>query len=163
MAADSSLLRLTAHLPEVEIQPGEHLVVEGDPGGAVWVLVEGELDVRRAGVLVNRVTRPGALIGEVSVLLDQPAGATVTASTPARLRQATNGRALLASDPAVGLVVATGLAERLHFVTAYLADLKHQYRDVPGLAMVDDVLRDLVAAPPATARPGSARDPDPAY
>ncbi len=59
--------------------------------------------------------------------------------------------------------MAVGLAERLNFVTTYLADLKHQYGDAPGLAMVADVLGQLAQRQGPTAQPGSARDPDPAY
>ena len=59
--------------------------------------------------------------------------------------------------------MATVLAERLSFVTTYLADLKHQYGDAPGLAMVSDVLKELAAHQGPAARPGSARDPDPEY
>jgi hypothetical protein len=60
-------------------------------------------------------------------------------------------------------VVAQGLAERLAFVTTYLADLRHQYGDAPGLAMVGQVLTELSQRQVPTARPGSARDPDPEY
>jgi len=59
--------------------------------------------------------------------------------------------------------VAVELAERLNFVTTYLADLKHQYGDAPGLAMVSDVLAHLGQRKQPVARPGSARDPDPEY
>ena len=59
--------------------------------------------------------------------------------------------------------IAVGLAERLNFVTAYLADLKHQYGDAPGLSMVDSVLTRLAQRQDAPARSGSARDPEPEY
>jgi hypothetical protein len=45
--------------------------------------------------------------------------------------------------------------------TSYLADLKHQYGDAPGLAMVSEVLHQLAQRQGPPARPGSARDPDP--
>jgi hypothetical protein len=59
--------------------------------------------------------------------------------------------------------VAIGLAERLNFVTTYLADLKQQYGDAPGLSMVNDVLARLAQGQTPSARPGSARDPNPEY
>ena len=59
--------------------------------------------------------------------------------------------------------MATGLAERLAFVTTYLADLRHQYGDAPGLAMVSGVLQELAQRQGPPARPGSLRDPDPDY
>ena len=61
------------------------------------------------------------------------------------------------------MLVADGLAERLNFVTTYLADLKLQYGDAPGLSMVSDVLQRLAHRQGPAARPGSARDPDPEY
>jgi len=56
-----------------------------------------------------------------------------------------------------------GLAERLNFVTSYLADLKYQYGDAPGLSMVSDVLTRLAQHQGLPAQSGSARDPEPDY
>jgi CRP/FNR family cyclic AMP-dependent transcriptional regulator len=159
----TDVLALSAHLPEIEIQPGEALVREGGTAGPIWVLVSGALDVLKGDVQVNRITNPGAVIGEVSVLLGTQPGATVVAAEPTRLRVAEDGEAWLRSDPHITTFVAQGLAERLNFVTTYLADLKHQYGDAPGLAMVGDVLKQLSQRTGPAARPGSARDPDPDY
>jgi CRP-like cAMP-binding protein len=154
------LLALTASLPEVEFAPGEIVVEEGGAGGAIWILVSGALRVRKGDVVVNAITRPGALVGEVSVLLHSGYSATVEATERSVLRHAMDGRRLLQSDPDIALLVAIGLAERLNFVTTYLADLKHQYRDTPGLSMVSDVLHHLTQRHGPVARPGSLRDPD---
>ena len=48
-------------------------------------------------------------------------------------------------------------------MTSYLADLKNQYGDAPGLTMVSEVLSLLAQRQVPAARPGSARDPDPEY
>jgi CRP-like cAMP-binding protein len=125
--------------------------------------VSGALQVRKGTVVVNTINRPGAVIGEISLLLDAPYGATVVATEACTLRHAADGDGLLASDPAITRLLAIGLAERLNFVTTYLADLKHQYGDAPGLAMVADVLSELAQRQGPVARPGSARDPDPDY
>ncbi|MEQ1800722.1 MAG: cyclic nucleotide-binding domain-containing protein [Gammaproteobacteria bacterium] len=157
------MLTLSAHLPEVAFAPGDVVVREGGVAGGLWVLVSGALEVRKGGVPVNTITRPGALVGEISVLLGSAFSATVVATEPTVLRHAADGRALLARDPAITHLVAVGLAERLNFVTTYLADLKHQYGDAPGLEMVSAVLGQLAQRQVAPARPGSARDPDPEY
>ncbi len=157
------MLSLSAHLPEVEFGPGDTIVAEGGAAGAIWILVSGALQVRRGAAAVNTVTQPGALVGEISVLLNTVYGATVEATERSTLRYAADGAAFLASDPAIATFVAVGLAERLNFVTTYLADLKHQYGDAPGLAMVPDVLRQLAQRQTPVARPGSARDPNPDY
>ena len=157
------MLALSAQLPEVTFAPGDTVVQEGGAAGGIWVLVSGALQVRKGGVLVNTITVPGALIGEVSVLLGAASSASVEATEASVLRYAADGQALLASDPAITRLVAIGLAERLNFVTTYLADLKHQYGDAPGLSMVSDVLSQLAQRQAPAARPGSARDPDPDY
>lgn len=157
------MLTLSAHLPEVAFAPGDTVLREGAAAGAIWVLVSGALHVRKGDIVVNVITAPGAVVGEISVLLNTVYGATVEATAPTVMRYAADGRALLASDPAITSLVAIGLAERLNFITTYLVDLKHQYGDAPGLAMIPEVLRELAQAQRPRARSGSARDPDPEY
>lgn len=157
------MLSLTRDLPEVAFAAGDLVLREGDAAGGIWVLVAGELSVHKGGVAVNVINQPGAVVGEISVLLDSRYGATVAATQPTIMRHAQDGRALLASSPAITTLVAMGLAERLNFVTTYLVDLTHQYGDAPGLAMIPDVLRELTQRQRPPARSGSARDPDPDY
>ena len=157
------MLKHTIGLPTVELAAGGTVAVEGEAGGNLWILVSGALEISKGGVPINTVTRPGAVIGEISLLLDAPYSATVEASEPSVLRYVADGRALLSHDPAVARLIAIGLAERLDFVTTYLVDLKRQYGDVPGLTMVSDVLNVLAHRQGVAARPGSARDPDPEY
>lgn len=157
------MLTLSAHLPEVEFAAGDVVLREGESAGAIWVLISGSLKVHKGGIVVNVINQPGAVVGEISVLLDTVYGATVEAAAPTVMRHAADGRALLASDPAITTLVAMGLAERLNFVTTYLVDLKHQYGDAPGLSMIPDVLRELSQRQRPLARVGSARDPDPEY
>ena len=157
------MLALSATLPEVEFAAGEILVSEGGAAGPIWILVSGALEVRKGAVVVNTITHPGSMVGEISVLLVTVHGATVAATDASVLRYAADGHAFLASDPRITALVAVGLAERLNFVTTYLADLKHQYGEAPGLSMVSGVLTELAQRQGPIARPGSARDPDPEY
>lgn len=157
------MLTFSAHLPQVQVAAGEVIMHEGSAAGPIWVLVSGALEVRKGDVAVNTITHPGALIGEMSVLLGVDHTATVVATQPSTLRYAADGDALLAGDPLITRLVAIGLAERLTFVTTYLADLTHQYGDAPGLAMVAQVLSTLEQHSGPRAAPGSAREPDPEY
>ncbi|SFN38952.1 Crp/Fnr family transcriptional regulator [Variovorax sp. OV329] len=158
------LLILAAALPECRLSAGEAVVREGESGSGLWILSSGALKVVKAGTEINTITRPGAAVGEISLLLDAPYSATVVASEPTVLRYAADGRAFLASDPRITQLIAVGLAERLHFVTTYLADLVRQYRDAsPGLAMVGEVLGQLAHHQRPAAWPGSVREPDPDY
>lgn len=157
------ILELTAELPVVELAAGDVLVTEGEAGGGIWILLSGSMRVLKTGIEINTISRPGAIIGEMSVLLGRPYSATVEAMEPTRLRYAEDGDALLASDPSVTWTVAIGLAERLAFVTTYLADLTHQYGDAPGLAMIPTVLNQLEQRTAPKAVPGSLREPNPEY
>lgn len=157
------ILELTAELPVVELAAGDVLVTEGEAGGGIWILLSGSMRVLKTGIEINTISRPGAIIGEMSVLLGRPYSATVEAMEPTRLRYAEDGDALLASDPSVTWTVAIGLAERLAFVTTYLADLTHQYGDAPGLAMIPTVLNQLEQRTAPKAEPGSLREPNPEY
>lgn len=157
------MLELAAHLPAITVEPGEALCEEGGRSGSIWVLISGSMAVMKGDVRVNTINRPGAIIGEVGVLLGTGNSASVVAESACRLRFAADGAALLRTDPEITTYVATGLAERLNFLTTYLADLRHQYGDAPGLAMVGQVLNQLASREGRQARPGSARDPDPEY
>jgi len=163
IASVVDMLQVSAGYPEVRFAPGEPVVHEGTSSGAIWILVSGALTVRKGDVPVNVVTHPGAMIGEIAVLLGVGHSATVEASQPSTLRYVADGDSLLSSDPAITRQVAADLANRLSFLTTYLADLTHQYGDAPGLSMVSDVLHQLENRRAPVARPGSARDPDPEY
>jgi len=157
------MLLHSTHLPEVTFAAGDIVIAEGGAAGPIWILVSGSLHVRKGSVPINTVTEPGAMVGEISVLLNSAFSATVEAVEPTVMRFAEDGRALLASNPAIPTLVAVVLADRLRFVTTYLADLKHQYGDAPGLSMIPTVVRQLAQRHGPPARPGSARDPDPKY
>jgi len=156
----ADLLQLSSHLPEVTIDTGQEILHEGERTGAIWILVSGELRVCRGTTNVDWIDQPGAVIGEMAVLLGTAATASVVASEPSRLRYAADGEEFLA-DPAVTHLVAVGLAERLNLVTSYLADLQDQYGDAPEMDMVQEILKRLLDRQIRAFPPGSAPDADP--
>ena len=159
-----ALLTLTEGLPEVALAAGEVLIEEGGSTGHLWVLVEGDLVVRKGGEDFVTIDAPGACVGELAVLLGRPHTASVVAVTPCRLRVIEDAHAALDDQPLVLHAVATLLARRLDLVNQYLADLQHQYRHHDGgLALVGDVLRDLAGHHGDELDPGSEREPDPLY
>jgi CRP/FNR family cyclic AMP-dependent transcriptional regulator len=158
------LLERCGDLPVRTFAPGELLVEDGVRHPEIYVLIDGELEIRKGDVRISTISEPGACIGEVGLLMDTPATATVVAATQVRAHVAEDGAELLRTDPEVTFVVARMLAQRLDLVTNFLADLRRQYGGESGsLAVVDTVLASLVQRPGASARPGSVRDPDPLY
>src|SRR5215212_6231443 len=63
------------------LAPGMALIEQGGKTGQLYVLKQGELEVLRDGKHVSTVKSPGAVFGEMSVLLDVPQTATVRAVT----------------------------------------------------------------------------------
>lgn len=152
----TTALDASAALPEITVAAGAALIREGDGGGPLFVLVDGDIAVTKGGVQVARIRTPGAIFGEMAVLLDRNASATVTALAPSRLRTVADGAGFLAAHPDVALHLARMLAQRLQDATTYLADLKQQFADrQEHFGMVDRILgslmnqqRDRLPSPP---------------
>ena len=156
------ILQQCRAMPERSVPAGEDILREGDRTGVLFVLIEGAVEVRKGDVQVNTVTDPGAVFGEMSVLLDAPHMATVRTLAPSRFHVVEDARRFLNDDPTVTFAVSRLLARRLNAMITYLADLKHQFGDQSDhLGMVDEVLEVLAHHQGEEHSPGSDRDPDP--
>jgi CRP-like cAMP-binding protein len=156
------ILRQCGGTPQRTIAAGETILREGDRTGVLFILIEGSVEVLKGDVQVNTVADPGAVFGEMSVLLDAPHMATVRTLAPSRFHVIDDARRFLNSDPAVAFAVSRLLARRLNAMITYLADLKHQFGDQSDhLGMVDEVLEVLAHHQGEEHSPGSDRDPDP--
>jgi CRP-like cAMP-binding protein len=82
-----ALQALVANLQLVSLERGEPLFRAGDPGDALYVIVEGELSVQSDGPPNVELSRlgPGAFLGEVALMTDQPRAATVVCLQAAEL------------------------------------------------------------------------------
>ena len=90
------------------------LIREGEPGREFFVVVDGEIEVRRGSRRVARLGA-GSFVGEIALLSRSPRTATVVATTPLRVL-AIEGRdfvELLDSLPELWLKVARALADRV--------------------------------------------------
>lgn len=112
---------------------GTQIVREGEMTGRLYVLVAGELEIVRDGTVVANIDEPGSIVGEMSALLGQPHSATVRAVSATRLYEFDDAGSFLASQPAIALLVAKTLAQRLYNATTYLADIKRQYASLRGM------------------------------
>jgi CRP/FNR family transcriptional regulator, cyclic AMP receptor protein len=152
---------LCRDLPIATFKRGDVLMREGERTGRLYVLLEGEVEITKEDVQINVVSDRGAIFGDMSALLDIPHMATVRALTPCSARVSDDGDAFLSEHPELAHELAKLLAQRLHGVTAYLVDLKHQFEDEQNhLGMVDDILETLVHQQRTDFVPGSDRDPE---
>jgi CRP-like cAMP-binding protein len=144
------------------VPEGTLVLREGETTGHLYVLIEGRLEVVKGGTVVAVIVEPGAVLGEMSVLLDKPHTASVRAAIASTIFEFDDAASFLRSQPAVALLIARLLAQRLHVATTYLADIKRQYAGEGNhLAMVGDMLESMINLSPPKVSPGSDRQPDP--
>jgi CRP-like cAMP-binding protein len=100
---------------ELDLRAGKVLIREGDRGREFFVVVSGEVEVRRKGRKVATLG-PGTFFGEMALLSQAPRSATVTALTPLDVLVITDRAfvGLLDRMPEIWLKVARALAERVH-------------------------------------------------
>lgn len=143
----SSILDLCAQhqLPIRSFAPGTLILPEGQRLGSLFFLREGSVEILKQDVELTQVSSPGAVFGEISVLMKTPHMATVRTLTDSSFYVADDAQALLAAHPEFYEHIACLLAIRLTSVSAYLVDLKRQFatRD-DHLGMVDEVLESLL-------------------
>lgn len=156
-----SVLSLCQGLPEQAFQQGDILMTEGGSDKLIYVLIEGGVDIYKRDILVSSQFEPGAIYGELAVLLDVPHTATVKAATNSRAYVVEEANDFLRSHPDMSFQLASLLARKLNSITSYLADLKHQFEDRDDhLGMVDEVLESLLHEQVEELQPGSDRYPD---
>lgn len=144
------------------VSAGTEVLHEGRRTGHLYVLIEGRLEVVKGDTVVATLTEPGAVLGEMSVLLDQAHTATVRAAEDSVIYEIDDAASFLRQQPAVALMIARMLAQRLNVATTYLADIKRQYAGHGNhLEMVGDLLESMINLPPTQVSPGSDRKSDP--
>jgi CRP-like cAMP-binding protein len=103
----------------VHLAPGEFLFREGDKRDKMYVLLEGEMDIR-LGDFVVESAKEGALIGEMALIDDSPRAANALAKTDCRLAPIDKRRFhfLIQQHPHFATHVMKELADRLRRMNA---------------------------------------------
>jgi CRP/FNR family cyclic AMP-dependent transcriptional regulator len=112
-------------LPVVTYQVGETVIADGSKTGRLLILKKGIVAIVKEDTEIAKVAEPGAVFGELSILLDQPHTADVRAFEASQFYVA-NATTLLTQNPIAVLYVATVLAHRLDGANHALIQLKHQ-------------------------------------
>jgi CRP/FNR family transcriptional regulator, cyclic AMP receptor protein len=108
------LAKIARITDELDIPEDKVLITEGERGREFFVVVRGEVEVRRKGKKLATLG-PGTFFGEIALLSNKPRTATVMALTPLRVLVIVD-RAfveLLDTMPDLWLKVARSLAERV--------------------------------------------------
>ncbi len=112
------LARLATRFFEKAYHPGEVVFEEGDPGRALFVVVDGAVEITRAtpqGSYVLNTLGPGDAFGELALIDDFPRSATARVVTPGRLLilYKSDFDALIEGNGRIAVVMMRNLSRRL--------------------------------------------------
>lgn len=111
---------------------GSVVLEQGTQTGKLIVLKDGELEVTRDGRFISSTRSPGAIFGEMSLLLEKPHTATVSAVTDVECYVIEDALKVLETHPSWTLQIARLLAQRVNNTTQQLMEAR------PGRDEEDD-------------------------
>jgi len=155
---EADLEALYRRTEPMTLKPGELLIEEGAPGDALFVLMDGELQVtKRSGAQDVKVDvrLPGSVIGEMSLLDNAPRSASVRGLTECHLLKVSKDafEHTLATSPSAALAT-------LHTVVARLRQndaLLHEKEKMAGLGTLAAGLAHELNNPAAAVRRAAAQ------
>jgi CRP-like cAMP-binding protein len=141
----STIFDYCKDLPTVTLNEGDILLKEGDKSNKFYILIDGECEILRGDFRINKVSEPGSMLGEMSILLNNPHMATVKSTKTTELYVVNDATDFLKSNTDITFHLAKALALRLNGVTSYLMDIKAQFEGSKDhFGMVDEVLESLI-------------------
>ena len=126
---DAAFEKMLSALPVTTYHAGETILSDGSKTGRLLILKSGEIEVLKKSAVLARVDQPGAVFGELAMLLDQPHGADVRALQDSDFHVA--DVKLLEKDPVALLAVGRILARRLLIANESLVALKNEIQIGP--------------------------------
>lgn len=145
----ASVLGKLSSLPVEVHEQGRVVLAAGTTTGKLLVLKQGAVEVRRDGIRLAEVSEPGAVFGELAILLGQPHTADVLTLEPSTFYCAA-GETFLRIDPTAALYVAMVLAHRVHLVNHHLIEARSQLGKSQGVfdEMVSNIAEAIRYGPP---------------
>ncbi len=144
----TSLLALTASRPTRTLANDEVLLVQGEGGGDLFILLSGKLVVVRDGVNIATLAQPGTLVGEMSVLLGIRNSATVRAEREAKVPVIRDASKLLETQTGLARRVAALVAGRLDATSALLVELAKQNKGKSEQGLLSRILSTIYSPVP---------------
>jgi CRP-like cAMP-binding protein len=116
------LLDLAGDAPEVQFATGDVIIKEGVPFQDLYILKEGEVEIRRDMLSIGKISKKGSALGEMSALLGVCPTATAIALTPCTFAVVKDASAFVCDNHEVTLEIARNLAHRLAWMTRTYVD-----------------------------------------
>jgi CRP-like cAMP-binding protein len=99
--------------PIVTFAEDESVLSQGGRTGQLLFLLQGAVDVVKDGWHIACITKPGAVLGDMALLRDQPHSADVVAVRQSSLYVVHDAASFLLSEPLIALHIASVQSERL--------------------------------------------------
>ena len=109
---------------EIDVQPGQQIIVQGEEGSGFFILRKGTLEVIKDEILLAVLMYPGTIFGEMGDILGRPRTCTVKAKTLSTIVHVETGslHQLVEEMPEVATKIIRTLAGRLDRTTQKLID-----------------------------------------
>ncbi len=143
---------------EVKIAAGDYLLREGDPGGALYIILQGEYEViKRSGnsQMVLALRGPSEVIGEMSIIDQAPRSASVRALTPTTALMISSDMVnqLISASPAATMAIFQIMSSRMRSNEALLV----QSEKMAGLGTLVAGITHELNNPAAAIQSGAAQ------
>ena len=112
-------------LPISSFEPGETVLAAGSTTGQLFILRQGVVEVVRNGLQIATVSEPGAIFGELSIILDKPHTADVRALERSEFHSA-NASSLLTENVAALVYISAMLARRLDTANEVIIEARRE-------------------------------------
>jgi CRP-like cAMP-binding protein len=134
MLDDEAREAIAERMGERELQDGEVLILEGEPGNQMFVIVSGTVEVRSSDSVLN-VLGPGEVLGEMALLGRIPRTATVRARGPVQVLFLRDKalHLLLQQIPELSIMLFRVLVERLKQANELIRFLSEPHEPVGTL------------------------------
>ena len=138
------VLELTSDMPVTRIIAGETLMSQGGTDHQMAVLKEGKVEIIKDGQQISVIDEPGAVFGEMSVILRSCHTATVHALETSEFYVIDDPDSFLWERIEFNFELLTILASRLEEIDYRLADVKHRSESSEVVfTMVESMLEEI--------------------
>ncbi|MGE3874400.1 MAG: cyclic nucleotide-binding domain-containing protein [Parvibaculaceae bacterium] len=136
-----------ASLPVSTFEAGQIVLAAGSTTGQLFILRQGAVEIVRDGLQIARISEPGAVFGELAVILDKPHTADVRAFERSEFHVA-QASSLFAENVTALAYVAATLARRLDAANEAIVGIRRDLESSkrPGaIGKALDKLEELLA------------------
>lgn len=145
---DAMIEEMASLVQEVSFQAAEAIFAQGDYGDAMYVIVEGSVQIHSGGRILSTMEKDG-VFGEMAILDPEPRSAAATALTSTKLLRLSRASLtqLIATQPAVAIGLLQNLCRQLRARTTVMVEDYHYLQQVAQLTAAASAVEEGIYAP----------------